>query len=74
MNYQNTINLVSAVKESYRRGIVAISNSMESRFSDLRASPVFENLVDLLETKVWQEEYFGNFGNIKLQILVDHFT
>ena len=47
---------------------------MESRFSDLRASPVFENLVDLLETKVWQEEHFGNFGNIKLQILVDHFT
>ena len=43
---------------------------MESRFSDLRASPVFENLVDLLETKVWPEE---NFGDVKLQILVDHF-
>ena len=64
----------SAVEESYRRGIVAISNSMESRFSDLIASPVFENLVGLLETKVWLEENFENFGNIKLQILVDHFT
>ena len=42
----------SAVEESYRKAIAAISDSMESRFSDLRASPVFENLVDLLETKV----------------------
>ena len=42
----------SAVEENYRKAIVAISDSMESRFSDLRASPVFKNLVDLLETKV----------------------
>ena len=42
----------SAVEESYRKAIVAVSDSMESRFSDLTASPVFENLVDLLETKV----------------------
>ena len=42
----------SAVEEIYCKAIVAISDSMESRFSDLRASPVFENLVDLLETKV----------------------
>ena len=42
----------SAVEESYRKAIVAISDSMESKFSDLRASPMFENLVDLLETKV----------------------
>ena len=40
---------------------------MESRFLDLRASPVFEKLVDLLETS------FVNFGDVKLQILVDHF-
>ena len=46
---------------------------MESRFSDFGASPVFENLVDLLETKVWPEENFENFGDAKLQILVDHF-
>ena len=36
---------------------------MESRFSDFGASPVFENLVDLLETKVWPEENFENFGD-----------
>ena len=53
----------SAVEESYRKAIVALNDSMESRFSDLRASPVFENLVDLLETKVWPEE---NFGDVKL--------
>ena len=46
---------------------------MESRFSDLRASLVFENLVDFLETKVWREENFENFGDVKLQILVDDF-
>ena len=43
---------------------------MESRFSDRKASPVFENLVDLLKRKVWPEE---NFDDVKLQILVDHF-
>ena len=46
---------------------------MESRFSDLRASLVFENLVDLLEIKVWPEENFENFGDVKLQIFVEHF-
>ena len=46
---------------------------MESRFSDRKASPVFENLVDLLKRKVWPEENFENFGDVKLQILVDHF-
>ena len=60
----------SAVEESHRNAIVAINDSMESRFSDLRASPVSENLVDLLETKVSPEE---NFVDVKLQILVDHF-
>ena len=63
----------SVVEESYRKAIVAISDSMELRFSDLTTSPVFENLVDLLETKVWPEENFENFGDVKLQILVDHF-
>ena len=41
-----------AVEESYGKAIVAISDSMESRFSDRKASPVFENLVDLLKRKV----------------------
>ena len=63
----------SAVKESYHKTIAAISDSMESRFSNLRASPLFENLVDLLKTKVWPEENFETFGDVKLQILVDHF-
>ena len=45
-----------AVKETYYKAIVVMSNSMESKFSDLRASPVFEN-----------------FGDVKLQILVDNF-
>ena len=63
----------SSVEESYHKAIVAITNSIESRFLDLRASPVFENLVDLLETKVWPEENFENFDDVKLQILVDHF-
>ena len=63
----------SAAEEIYRKAIVAVSDSMDSRFSDLRASPVFENLVYLLETKVSPEENFENFDDIKLQILVDHF-
>ena len=56
----------SAVKESYHKAIAAISNSMKSRFSDLRASPVFENVVDFLETNVWPEENFENFRDVKL--------
>ena len=44
----------SAVEESYCKAIVPISDCMESRFSDLRTSPMFENLVDLLETNVWR--------------------
>ena len=34
---------------------------------------MFENLVDLLETKVLPEENFENFDDVKLQILFDHF-
>ena len=41
---------------------------MESRFSGMRTSPVFENLVDLLKTKFWLEENFGTFGDAKLDV------
>ena len=46
---------------------------MESRLKGQIDSPVFENLVDLLKTKAWPEETFENFGDMKLQILGDHF-
>ena len=40
-----------AVEENYCRSIVALRDSMESRLTDHKDSPVFENLVDLLKTK-----------------------
>ena len=48
----------SAVEESYWKAILAVRDSIESRFSDLKSSPVFENLVDLLETKVYGRRKF----------------
>ena len=34
---------------------------MELRLTDQKDSPVFENFVDLLETKAWPKENFENF-------------
>ena len=42
---------VFAVEENYCKSIVAVRDSMESRLTDHKDSPVFENLVDLLKTK-----------------------
>ena len=41
----------SAVEENYCKAIVAVRDSMERRLTEHKNSPVFENLVDLLETK-----------------------
>ena len=34
---------------------------MESRLTDHKDSPVYENFADLVETKAWPEENFENF-------------
>ena len=49
-NYRNTINLF-LLSRKLLQAIVAVRESIESRFTDHKDSPVFENLVDLLETK-----------------------
>ena len=50
--------------------ISALSLSLYSTF---KTSPMFENLVDFLETKALLEQNYENGGDIKLQMLVDHF-
>ena len=51
----------SAVKKNYCKANVAVRDSMELRLTDQKDSPVFENFVDLLETKAWPKENFENF-------------
>ena len=45
---------------------------MGPRFADFKYYLVFENLIDLLKTCAWPKENFENFGDVKLQMLVDH--
>ena len=43
----------SVVKENYCNAIVVVRDSMELRLTHHKDSPVFENLVDLVETNAW---------------------
>ena len=51
----------SAVEENYCKATVVVRDSVKLRRTDHKDFPVFENLVDLLETNAWSEENFENF-------------
>lgn len=46
---------------------------MEYKFGELKGSPVFQNLFDLLNTKAWPKENLKSLGDMKLQILLGNF-
>ena len=57
----------------YRKAIVSISDNMESRSEELKQSPVFENMVSLLETQTWPTENINEFGDQEIIKIANHF-
>ena len=57
----------------YHKGIVSISDNMESRFEDLKQSSVFENMVSLLEIQTWPTENINEFGDKEIMKIKNHF-
>ena len=50
----------------YCKQIVAITDSVNERFSDIWSSPIFKHLVKILYARVWPntENDIGSFGDI----------
>ena len=61
------------VGKHYDETIARLAESIGNRFSDIKASPVFENLVPLLDTKTWPKENMQNFGDQSIVKLIDYF-
>ena len=64
---------IKAVNKHYRKAIVSISDNMESRSEELKQSPVFENMVSLLETQTWPTENINEFGDQEIIKIANHF-
>ena len=64
---------IKAVNNHYRKAIVSISDNMESRSEELKQSPVFENMVSLLETQTWPTENINEFGDQEIIKIANHF-
>ena len=63
----------NTVTQHYEESIINISSCMETRFSNLVVSPVFNNLVHLLDTSMWPTENVAMFGEKKIIELSQHF-
>ena len=64
---------IKAVNNHYRKVIVSISHNMESRSEEFKQSPVFENMVSLLETQTWPTENINEFGDQEIIKIANHF-
>ena len=64
---------IKAVNNHYRKAIVSISDNMESRSEELKQSPVFENMVSLLETQTWPTENINEFVDQEIIKIANHF-
>ncbi|XP_066915547.1 zinc finger protein 862-like [Clytia hemisphaerica] len=64
-----------SISESFEEIITKLAITMENRFSNMMASPVFENLVTILDVSLWPEEDKGllDYGDESVNALVDHF-
>ena len=55
------------------QAVVSISDSMESRFEDLKQSPGLENMISLLETQTWPIGNINEFGDKEINKIANHF-
>ena len=55
--------------------MVPITDSMNTRFSNVLGSPIFERLVTILNVRTWpsDENDIGSFGDIVISNLSQHF-
>ena len=63
----------NAVAQNYKESIFNISSCMETRFSNLVVSPVFNNFVRLLDTTMWPTENVAMFGEKEIIELSQYF-
>ena len=45
---------------------------MESRFEELKQSPVFKNMASLFETQTWPTEDINGFGDKEIIMMTNH--
>ena len=65
----------STVPNVYRDSIVTINDSLNERFGDISSSPVFQNLVPILNVKEWlkDDEQLSMLGEMEVANLTQHF-
>ena len=62
----------NAITQHCKESIFNISSCMEARFSNLLASPVFNNLVRFLDTSMWPTKNVAMFGEKEIVKLSQH--
>ena len=62
-----------SVSNHYEFTIASITDSMQNRFEELSSSPLFKNLVSLLDVSSWPKE-LSDFGSAKIESLKAHFS
>ena len=62
-----------SVSNHYEFTIASITDSMQNRFEELSSSPLFKNLVSLLDKSSWPRE-LNDFGPAEIKSLKVHFS
>ena len=62
-----------SVSNHYEFTIASIRDSMQNRFEELSSSPLFKNLVSLLDVSSWPKE-LSDFESTKIELLKAHFS
>ena len=64
-----------SIDESFNEIITKLAIKMEDRFSNMMSSPVFDNLVTILDVSLWPEGDQGllNYGDESMNALISHF-
>ena len=62
-----------SVSNHYEFTIASIRDSMQNRFEELSSSPLFKNLVSLLDVSPWPKE-LCDFGSTEIESLKPHFS
>ena len=62
-----------SVSNHYEFTIASITDSMQNRFEELSSSPLFKNLVSLLDVSSWPKE-LSDFESTKIELLKAHFS
>ena len=57
----------------YCKAIVSISDNIESRFEDIKQSPIFQSMVLQVETQTWPTGNVNEFGDKDIIKITNHF-